>query len=215
MINILIRRAIRVKDVKQIFQELNIPADTTEQSVKSALESVLAPWLETGSANYKLAIELGTTIEKISKYLPEKLKKSPSNTLYRFVEISTSLIEKVERNEKQAILRNRKYSSWSYSLEAVKKFGDMIGSHVSQYTGVILKRTFSDNQILLNVPECLKLLPNLDDTSEWEKEIIVKNALKDFKFTASDIHLVQRYNIPKPHTWKELKRKLDESKKTL
>jgi DUF2075 family protein len=150
--------------------------------------------LESGHQNYKLAIETGKTIEALSKYLPERLKKSPTTTLYRFVEISLPLFKKVRRNKKQAVLRNRKYSSWSYSLNDVKEFGEDLGVYEPDYVGVILKRTFSDNQILLNIPEYLDFFPNLSKSTEREKEIIVKNASKDFRFTIKDIHEVMNYN---------------------
>lgn len=174
------------------------------RELKKKLTEILSGWLEAGGGDYPFAVEVGTSIEKLSKYLPKELKTSPTNTLYRFVEISLPLLQKVKRDEKQAILRNRRYSSWSFSLDSVKKFGTDSGSHVDRYAGVILQRMFSNDQILLNIHACFKYLPKLDKTSEWEKEILVKNSSKDFKFTAKDLYRVMRYDLPRPHTWTTL-----------
>lgn len=65
---------------------------------------------------------------------------------------------------------------------------------------VILKRTFPKDQIMLNVSNALQFV-EIEEKGrpmdpfhnihyyEDQKEIIVKNASKDFKFTAKDIYL--------------------------
>lgn len=165
-----------------------LAARFSEEDIPEILENVLNTW--TGGNAYADASKIGSVIEKLTKYLPFYVKKSPTSTLYRFVSISTRLLKKVQKGEKEAILRNRRYSSWTYNLDAAKDLAEanILDIINEGYTPIILRRTFSSDQILLNINEAYEFLGR-QDPHEDENEIIVKNANKDYKFTSKDIYL--------------------------
>lgn len=172
----------------------------SEEDVPELLEGALDGWSE--GDKYARVSKWGELIDRLTKYLPSYVKQSPTNTLYRFVAISSTLLKQVKLGRKQAILRNRKYSSWTYDLQAAKHLGELMYrykfhnvnkiNHIevkrTELTAVILKRTFSNDQILLNLNEAYEYLGQ-QSSHEDEFEIIVKNANKDYKFTAEDIYL--------------------------
>lgn len=90
---------------------------------------------------------------------------------------------------KPLILRNRRYSSWTYDLNAAKDFGNYKFSDYwvsSGYVLIILRRHFQDNEILLNI---VKAIPTPTSEMRREKEIIVKNVNENFTFKPKEIIL--------------------------
>lgn len=177
------------------------------------ITEALKVWID--ASNYNKTTYAGKLLERLRSYIPEEFFKSPSNTLYRAVSITPKALEKLKRGE-PVVLKNRRYSSWTYDPQAALAFGN------TQLRGgtnpiVVLKKMFSSNEIFLNVYEFglyladrLKVYRHILDD---EKEIAVKSASKDFKFTKNDIY---RY-LPGKGKWrkelaqKDLKSTLEES----
>lgn len=137
--------------------------------------------------NYTKAVKAGAILERSLSALPEDVKQSPSNTLYRALLVQPKMWTKIKQG-KPLILKNRKYSSWTYDLKAAKEFANRKDTMIA--TAVILRRTFKDENILLNVIPAVKFLHIKSNYYiAKEKEIIVKNVQKDFTFKPSEIYL--------------------------
>jgi hypothetical protein len=158
------------------------------------IKSELEGWLY--ADNYKQAIKHAERLEHLTKYLPEECKRSPSNILYRCVMVNKSLLDKVVEGKKShLVLRNRLYSSWTYDEEAAHKFGSSIHPDIYKNNSrilVMLKRTFSKDEIMLAVLPAVYAVGIGTTIVKEEKEIIVKNIKKDFKFKPEEIYLLRR-----------------------
>lgn len=138
----------------------------------------LERWVE--DSNYEKAVRTGKTLETLTPHIPKQLLKSPSSVLYRAIIVPNTLLKKV-RNGKDIVLKNRRYSSWCYTLEAAKEYVEnSLDTLEMDTTIVILRKKFPKENILLNV-EALGLflaergLYTRDtDLLEREQEIIVK-----------------------------------------
>lgn len=162
-------------------------------------------WLD--GDNYEKAFKLGERLKRFVQDLPPEVKKSPSNTLYRCLAVGVKSIQNIRKGV-PLTLKNRKYSSWTYDVEAAKNFGDQLSSESElQRKGlrvIILKKYFSDDKILLNVEKATQLfLTEGDygylDTAETEKEIIVENVQGEFKFSLENIYLYRVNGIWKAY----------------
>jgi len=140
---------------------------------------------------------IGEQLDKVIKVLkqkediPENVIKSPSNTLYRAVLVALNVFKK----EKPLKLKNRKYSSWTYDLEAAKEYGDKAfirARDKRDFVLVILKRKFLNEEIMLNIPEACRWVDFPSHLATEEKEIIVKNVNKNFLFQVGEIILYKK-----------------------
>jgi hypothetical protein len=154
-------------------------------------------WTGLSAFNYQEAVKWGQKLEALVPYMPPVALQFPKNTLYRLVKVKKSAFDKALKG-KPLILKNRKYSSWTYSIQAAKDFSDDVALHPDEVF-VILRRTFTNSEMLLNVRELIKYLAKTEGYFEdedlfsvqaymQEKEIIVKNIKNDFKFTLKDIY---------------------------
>ena len=86
----------------------------------------------------------------LSSKIPKQFLKSPSLTLYRAVIISDKLLDKVHKG-KDIVLKNRRYSSWCYTLKAAKEYIENSLDIIEGGAIVILRKKFTKEEILLNV----------------------------------------------------------------
>ena len=136
--------------------------------------------------------QVGELIERARELgvFPAKALRSPSNTLFRAILVEKTLFEK----GRPLTLKNKKYSSWTYDLEAAKVFGDRqfywkSREFPDQYVLVILKRKFQNSDILLDI---LMAAPEPTSTMYKEKEIIIKNQNKELIFSPNEIALYKQ-----------------------
>lgn len=174
------------------------------EELTEKVASALSEWLE--GHNYDKAVKYGKMLDKLASQIPDKFKKSPTNTLYRLVMVKKAFFEKIKKGA-PLILRNRKYSSWSYNLKSTMYVKDLTEKLAKDYVMVVLQRKFSDNQILINVAPLVDFLSDyfIDnwttlDMVKAEKEIIVKNSSDDFKFKPEEIYA---YKLEPDGTWYE------------
>jgi hypothetical protein len=159
----------------------------------------------------------GARLEKYSANLPIEFKRAPSNLLYRCILVSDSLLEKVKTQDKPLVLRNRKYSSWTYDLQAAKNFSEAAQHYLTTFekTFIILRKSFPSNQIILNIEAFGRYLgeQSIDTQKQFrgierfyvaihvaqiEKEIAVKNISSDFTFVKHNILFYKQDNQWKP-----------------
>lgn len=152
------------------------------------ISDALSNWIY--SSNFEKSSKYGGQLYKYRNYIPEDLKQSPSDKLYRVIEIDQSLFDKIQSGQKKYIeLKDRMYSSWSYNLLATKAFGDTFGYEALQNKRivVILQNVFTPDQIFLNVEKAANYFGIKSVYSKEEFEIIVRTS-KSFKFTFKNIH---------------------------
>lgn len=160
-----------------------------------ALKNLLNKWVNT--ADNDAAQKIGPEFEKYYKTLPRSVRVSPSNTLYRVVLVSTGAFRACQLSGKLLVLENRKYSSWTYSINAAYKFAEKRWPDKDQVL-VILRRVFKSVEIFINVVAFADYVdPNWATDSDnsyfaemimREQEIIVKNARKTFRFKRDEIY---------------------------
>lgn len=133
-----------------------------------SLDELIFEWInEDSKYSFK---ELGTEIEK--RQIPPQLKKSPI-TLYRFLTIKKSIFT----CNKLIKFRTQVYTSWTKQLKVAQ---DLIFDREPQKNeiAIIIKKTFPETQILLNIDKALHsskfLKEEAPDYAFDEKEIIVK-----------------------------------------
>lgn len=175
--------------------EALIPSSNSKPILEKLTNAFLG-WVVT-NYDYNIAKQAGVRLERLMRYVPSKIKRSPVNTLYRAIIIKESLLNKVLKKNKYFILKNRKYSSWTYDLKAAKRFAeDFLMS--KDYCFVILRKTFKPDEMIVNIPELRrylyheKMLEGNDYSYVYrEKEIIVKIAGNDHRFTIDNIELYE------------------------
>jgi hypothetical protein len=183
---------------KGLIEKLN--SNVIAESTKEQLSEALDAWTE-GDPEYVNVVKWGLIIEGLLKHLPKDLRRPLTNTLYRFVKISTSLLLKVLKEQKEAILQNRKYSSWTTDIQTAKNLGELNSVEPDpEHSAIILKRAFSPNEILLDVNKAFDFVGG-QPPYENENEIIIRNMSKDLKLTAKDIYL---YYSRKKDRWFKL-----------
>lgn len=159
------------------------------------LRQTIIDWLQ--GSTYTKTLKIGKKIEKLISYMPSKVQKSPTNTLFRVMLVKEPLFEKLLTQNKPLILKNRKYSSWTYDFKGIKGLGTI--KYIEKGKGfipVVFQKTFEDNEILLNLTATLKYLQKwgrdlpfeYEHTLNIEREIIVKNSGDIFKFTCDNIY---------------------------
>lgn len=159
------------------------------------IKSELEGWLYADS--YDQRLKYAERLEKLVKYLPIECRMSPTSTLYRCIAVDVSLVAKVLADKKSLSLEeeDRKYSSWSYNQKSAEQFGNYIAPdfyNEGKRMLVMLRRNFSNDQVLLNVPEASRVLGIYGTLSQDEQEIIIRNTAQDFKFDRHDIYLLKR-----------------------
>lgn len=166
-----------------------------DAAVQDELASTLTLWVDADTPEQlkKAAAALGRVVEARRDELPPELFKTPSNTLYRAILVARSMYNKVRGGE-PLVLKDREYSSWTYDVNAAKKFGN--GPVVSKkfkpdYVLFILKRTFTDDEVFLNVVEAAKYANVGRSYLELEKEIIVRNRGQNYTFRPEEVHLMR------------------------
>jgi hypothetical protein len=142
--------------------------------------------------NYTRAVKWGRQLDRLRPYMPEEAKNSPTHKLFRLIIVKQSTLDKVLNNEKPLMLKNRKYSSWTPSTRAANRFTKYRDLDSNQ-AYVILQKTFSDDEIIVNIPELMRYLHQKGkiDSYEYiedEQEIIVKR-IHDYEFTIKNIGL--------------------------
>jgi hypothetical protein len=160
------------------------------------LVELIETWIK--SSNHEKAEELGEQLEKFIPEMPSEALEVPSTTLFRVVKVKSDAFDKLLEEDKPLILKNRKYSSWTYSAEAVEQFAEENLRYKPDEVQVILRKVFKPNEIFINVVSLMEyllssdLIPSIENYVQDEKEVIVKNAYNDFTFTLRDIALYQR-----------------------
>jgi hypothetical protein len=152
------------------------------------IADALSNWIY--SSNFEKSSKYGGRLYRYRQYIPENLKQSPSNTLFRAMEIDQSLFDKIISGQKKYIeLKNRMYSSWSYNLLATKAFGESFEYEAAQKKQIIiiLRKTFTPNQIFLNIEKAARYFGVKSTYSEDEFEIIIRTS-QNFKFIFKDIY---------------------------
>lgn len=180
LVNVLLAGPITVQEFKHIVKPLYLKH-------RDKIEEALWAWMQHSS--YSQSGKLGAALYRYKDEIPKEFKQSPNNTLYRVIGVSNELFNKVlTGNKKTLMLKNRTYSSWTYDLAEAKVFGKkQVRSH-PELTPVLFRKKFSGAQIFLNVTKLAQFL-NIKSQLWHEKEIIVRNVLKDFTFTPKDIYL--------------------------
>lgn len=169
----------------------------SDTDLKQQLRFILDAWIGVGGE--PIAIKLiGEDLDKLlteyKKDLPSEILKSPSNTLYRVILVGKKQYAKAKKGEFLE-LKNRPYSSWTYDVNAAKSFSTdpaLSRRFTKDYVMVILRRTFSDNEILLNVPQAAKFANMRRPFIPVEKEIIVHNIHNNFIFKPQEIYLIRK-----------------------
>lgn len=167
---------------------------------------LVSEWV--GTADNDQAQKIGPAFERIRGDLPRFIKTSPSNTLYRVVLVSEEAFEKTLKG-KPLTLKNRMYSSWTYSINAAYKFATRRLPEPDQVL-VILYRIFQPSEIFINII-ALADYAGIDwedpqgQMIMQEQEIIVKNLHKTFKFKPSEIYQYRLNEQQDPNRdWKTL-----------
>lgn len=154
---------------------------------KEDIGKALKAWME--GNNYSKAVKWSRMLDKFIHYLPPKVREVPANIiLYRGIHVAKTAFEKLTERDKPLVLKNRKYSSWTADIRIAKDFASMPSS---SKIGVVLGHKFLKEDLLLDVQKVFKYLGLEDQINQEEKEIIVKNGNKDYKFTPKDIVLYQ------------------------
>lgn len=170
----------------------------SKANFKQQLRFILDAWIDVSREPIAIKL-LGEDLDKLlttyKKDFPSEIFKSPSNTLYRAILVNKKAYLKAHEG-KPLILNNRPYSSWTYDVDAAESFGyntQFTKKFTKDYVLVILKKTFSDNEILLNVEKATKFAGIINRPFiEAEKEIIVKNVNNNFMFKPQEIYLVRK-----------------------
>lgn len=148
-----------------------------------------ALWSWVYASNFKKSTKYGGAIHKYLQDIPDQLKETSSNTLYRAIKIDQSLFDKLQVGRKKSLeLKDRTYSSWSYSEAAAQDFGSRFGHEASQQGQivVILRKRFKPDEIMLNVEKAAKYYGLETSYAEEEGEIIVR--VSHLTFTFKDIY---------------------------
>lgn len=154
-------------------------------------------WLE--GDNYKKAAVYGRRLNRFRKYFPPEVVHVPSLTLYRLIKVRNTAFDKCLKDSKPLILKDRRYSSWTWDLENAQDFA---GNDLD-YTNIIFAKTFSPDDIVANIPALFNFLSEeidqqppavrepipkgLLNIAKREYEAVVRNSSDDYKVTAKDI----------------------------
>ena len=139
------------------------------------LESLTLQWAaETEKVRTPAEVtKLGKALEAIQKDIPAALRKAPG-TLYRSILVPDSVLTQI-KNKKSIKLPTEGYTSWSYKRTNAEDFA-MERAAAADQSFILLKKTFPDTDIILNVQKALKFF-KLEDEVPYameEKEVIVK-----------------------------------------
>jgi hypothetical protein len=172
---------------KQLEKLLGKPPKNVVPLAIQTIVDLLDAWIH--SDNYQKANKLGKQLDVLIKDIPPECRKVSSNVLYRGIAVDTSLLQKIKEGEKHSLfLENRKYSSWSYDLNAVKQFAKWMRVP-EEKTYVILKCAFSQSSILLNVysfmeytaqhyPQNILFDSDTIEIATEKQEVIIKTSSK-------------------------------------
>ena len=170
--------------------------ETKEERILERMYQVFHFWM--GGGNYEKTVKWGQLLDKLTPYMPPSVKSSPKTTLFRLIAIDQAAFNRM-RKGKPLILDNRMYSSWTTSAKAAMNFAVGFNREPNQVL-VILKKTFDKKDILVNIEELQRFLlakgkpvQQYSDAVD-EKEIIVRNAHKDYQFTTKNISRYQDEN---------------------
>lgn len=161
--------------------------------------------------NYARAVKWGRQLDRLKRYMPEQALQFPTNRLFRLIIVKQNVLDKVLRKEKPLILKNRKYSSWTTSARAAAKFTEK--RYLSDDEAyVILQKTFTPDEMLVNIPELMRFLNkqgtgvDLYDYILDEQEVVVRNIKNDYKFGIENIGLWKTLETKwlRPSQWNQL-----------
>lgn len=178
-----------------MFTIINSEIRNADQRIAEALRN----W--GGGGNYEKAAKWGRKLEQLLPYMPAETKQAPTNTLFRLIIVKQPLLDKILNENKPLILKNRRYSSWTSSARAAAQFTK--NRHLSRNEAyVILQKTFTPNEILVNVFELASYLSKrglmpIYEYMHDEQEIIVRNTSNDYKLTLKNIGLWKNYDTGK------------------
>lgn len=188
----------------------------SEQVSVRFLSKAIRNWIF--DATFKNSFLLGKRLYKATEYFPQ-FRKSPSNTLYRCMAVSKSLLIAAQTKGKPLILKHRTYSSWTYDLKAAQTFGQYKYGEaaLANLMLVIVKKIFKDQNIVCNIEKAGKYLIKLSEQNviekkkvsfsksllEKEKEIVIRNPQDNFVFKPQDIHSYSK--LEERVDWKSFK----------
>lgn len=139
--------------------------------------------------NYESAEDAAEQLAQYYRIIPDEFKKAPEavgNIFYRATAIRQSLFDKIQNGEdRPLILRNRKYTSWTWDLIAAEDFGREKSEKVHDAAIVIFQKEFP--KIFLNVT-ALNRYFSLRRGLFGEKEVIIRSQYKDLELTPKDIY---------------------------
>lgn len=178
------------------YKELRAQVDTFKSKEERIFERMYQAfhfWM--GGSNYEKAVKWGQLLDKLTPYMPTDVKSSPKTTLFRLIAIDQAAFNKMREN-KPLVLENRMYSSWTTSAKSAMNFAEGFNTEPNQVL-VILKKTFNKKDVLVNIEQLHSFLlakgkpvQQYSDAVD-EKEIIIKNAHRDYQFTAKNISRYQ------------------------
>lgn len=161
----------------------------------------------------KEANQIGEQMSSLIQYVPSECKVAPP-ILYRAIAISNSLLHKIKNEERSSIiLKNRKYSSWTYNEGSAMSFAFHM-QPPKRATNVILKKRIPPSSILLNVYKFIRYMSKKATTPIFdtetrsvafqEKEIIVQTS-STFEIKPQDIYIVMDIKHSKWISFSEFK----------
>lgn len=168
-----------------------------EESPYDKIAAVLQNWIE--GDTYAKTSKWGRRLEDLKAFMPPEALTLSSNTLYRGIRVKKQAFDKLLTRGKPLILKNRRYSSWTPEIKLAKHFAERSSN---DEVGVVFRRTFSSDEIVVNVMKLQHIL----DMQELEEafgrkrwpEIIIKNINNDYRFTLKDIYA---YFDPQTKKW--------------
>lgn len=185
--SIILERSISFEEFRKLLSNARVKVFPHFDALLNAVRG----WMF--EATYDTSAEYGRLLYKATEYFP-KLRRSPSSTLYRCIAVSNPLLVKTQLKGKMLVLKHRTYSSWTYSLNAAKRFGSKRISQIDpSLIPIIIRKKFSDENIVCNIEAAGVLLEKYSTFKsilfKEEKEIVVRNPQNNFVFKPTDIYL--------------------------